>query len=366
MHPSVLLVGARGFGVVHLRNLERLRDRVRLIGLADPHGAPAEGFGSGVPAWPSLGAALDAGLDPDIVVIATPTNTHFALAERALAHGADVYLEKPPVAAMEQFTRLCEAQQRSGRAVQIGFQSFGSHALDAIAALGPATSVATWAAWSRDTAYWTRSAWAGRRTLGDAPVVDGVLTNALAHAIATSLRIAGAHRAEDVAAIELDQYRANDIDADDTSSVRITLADGRRVTAALALTAQQGESAPLIEVRTAGSSVVFAYTDDDLTHPDGRVEHTGRTDLFEQLLDHRETGAALLSPLADTGAYMAVLEAVRTAPDATRIAAEHIGRDESGASPRVFVHDVADWVERTAKAGQLFHEAGAPFAVQRD
>lgn len=354
---TVLLVGAHGFGAVHLRNLERLGSRVQLVALADPKGGPEEGFGSEVPSWPTLDSALESGIRPDIVIVATPTNTHFALAARALEAGSDVYLEKPPVAAMGQFAELLALQERTGRAIQVGFQSFGSHALSELAALGTPTSVATWASWSRATAYWNRSAWAGRRSLDGQPVVDGVLTNALSHAIATALRIAGARRREDILGVELELYRANDIEADDTSSVRVTLADGRIVAGALTL-ASADSSEPVIEVRTSSQDVSFSYTTDDLTYSDGHVVHTARDDLFEEMLDHRDLGTPLSSPLIDTGAYMEVLEAVRTAPEPIRIPAVSTTVLED----RVAVDDIVDWVERTARAGALFSEVHAPFA----
>jgi predicted dehydrogenase len=361
MTHDVLLVGTRGFGAVHLRNLERLSDRARLIAVADPAGGPAEGFASDVLAFPSLDAALDSGIHPDITVIATPTGTHFPLAMRALEAGSDVYLEKPPVATMDQFSQLLAAQERTGRAVQIGFQSFGSHALEEIAALGAPTSIATWASWTRDAAYWSRSAWAGRRTLDGVPIVDGVVTNPLAHAIATSLRIAGARRREDVQRIDLELYHANDIEADDTSSVRITLHDGRRITAALTLASPE-QKTPLIEVRTKSGDVVFAYTEDELTYADGRTERTGRTDLFEELLDHREHGVPLSSPLVETGAFMTVLEAVRTAPSPFAIPASELTVRTDGPSPLTTIDGIDDWIERTARSGALFSELDAPFA----
>lgn len=360
---DVLLVGARGFGAVHLRHLEHLGDRIRLIGLCDPSGPPDSGFGADTPCWPSLDTALASGLHPDIVIIATPTGTHFELAVAALEHGCDLYLEKPPVATMTQFTELLDLQHRTGRAIQIGFQSFGSHALAEIAALGTPTSVATWASWSRDAAYWTRSAWAGRRTIGEMAIVDGVLTNPLSHAIATALRIAGAKRREDVTQVELELYRANEIEADDTSSVRITLSDGRIVTAALTL-AGEGHAEPLIEVRTPHADITFAYTEDRLTHPDGRVSTTERTDLFEELLEHRDNGVALSSPLIESGAFMTVLEAVRTAADPTPIDPALITVREDGPSPRRVIEGIEPWMERTARSGALFSELAAPFATR--
>ncbi|MFE6735409.1 DUF6807 family protein [Microbacterium sp. NPDC057650] len=359
--PTVLLVGARGFGAVHLRNLDRLQDRVRLIGLVDPAGAPESGFGTDAPHWPSLDEAFASGIRPDIVIVATPTGTHFPLASAALEHGADLYLEKPPVATMEQFLALLDLQKRTGRVVQVGFQSMGSHALAELAELGPAASVATRGAWTRDSAYWSRSAWAGHRLLNGAPVTDGALTNALSHAIATALRIAGARRREDVASVELELLHAADIQADDTSAARITLRDGRVVSAALTL-ASSVSNAPLIEVRTLARDVVFSYTEDTLTEADGATRQTGRTDLFEELLDHRATGIPLSSALIDSGAYMEVLEAVRTAPEPVAVPAAQI--DEIGEGPQrvAAVRDVAFWVERTARSGALFSELHAPFA----
>ncbi|MFC4140141.1 MULTISPECIES: DUF6807 family protein [unclassified Microbacterium] len=359
--PTVLLVGARGFGAVHLRNLDRLQDRVRLIGLVDPAGAPESGYGADAPHWPSLDEAFASGIRPDIVIVATPTGTHFPLASAALEHGADLYLEKPPVATMEQFTALLDLQQRTGRAVQIGFQSMGSHALTELAGLGTATSVATWGAWTRDAAYWTRSAWAGHRVLNGAPVTDGVLTNALSHAIATALRIAGARRREDIARVELELLHAADIQADDTSAVRITLQDGRVISGGLTL-ASAVSSAPLIEVRTPARDVVFSYTEDTLTEADGAVRQTGRTDLFEELLDHRATGIPLSSALVDSGAYMEVLEAVRTAPDPVAIPTAQIDEVGEGQERVAAVRDAAFWVERAARSGALFSELHAPFA----
>ncbi|WP_353114651.1 Gfo/Idh/MocA family oxidoreductase [Microbacterium sp.] len=358
--PTVLLVGARGFGAVHLENLERLRERADLIGLVDPAGPPEQGYGAEAPHWPSLDDAFAAGIRPDVVIVATPTGTHFSLAASALEHGADVYLEKPPVASMEQFDELLRIQERTGRAVQIGFQSLGSHALAEIAGLGEPTAIATWGAWTRDAAYWSRSSWAGRRSLDGAPIVDGVLTNALSHAIATALRIAGARRREDVARVELELLHAADIAADDTSAARITLRDGLRIGVALTL-ASATSSPPLVHVRTTGTEIVFSYTEDLLTDDSG-VRRTGRTDLFEELLDHRERGTALTSALIDNGAYMEVLEAVRTAPDPRPIPEAQLDVSGEGASTVRAVRDASEWVERTARAGALFSEAGAPFA----
>ncbi|KQQ92671.1 hypothetical protein ASF62_12600 [Leifsonia sp. Leaf325] len=386
--PRVILVGANGFGAVHLRNLERLRDSVELVALADPHRGPADGFGSDVPLHPSLDDALRsthaAGIGADIVIVATPIGTHADLAETAMRAGADVYVEKPPVASMADFERLLRVQEETGRAVQVGFQSLGSHALDAIAAHGTVWSVAAHATWLRDRAYWSRSPWAGKRVVDGRPMIDGVATNPLAHAVATALRIAGARRREDVASVEVELYRANDIESDDTTSLRVRLASGEVVSAALTLCAAE-QHEPELSVRTDAGELTFWYTRDELAGADAApdaapdaasdavrgvaetgtaasVTH-GRTDLFENLHAHRATGEPLLSSLVDSGAYMEVLEAIRTHDEPLPIDAAFVTWQGEGDAAHPVVDDVDWWVQRTAAAGALFSEMRVPWAV---
>lgn len=354
-----LLVGAHGYGAAHLHALERLGDRVRLVGTVDPQGPPA-GRGGEQPWWPDLGAAL-AAVDADVVIVATPTGTHASLAEQALQAGADVYLEKPPAATMRQFERLLEVERASPGVVQVGFQSLGSEALARLAEFGPVQSVATWGTWVRRAAYWQRSRWAGRRELDGQPVVDGAVTNPFAHAVATALRVAGARRREDVAGIDLELWHANPIEADDTSSVRVRLADGRVVGVALTLCAEQ-DAPPVVVVRAASGEARLSYSEDLLIGPDGRSSHHPRRDLFIELLERRGSEAPLTSSLADSGAFMQVLEAVRTGADPRPLPAAAVRWVDTGPQAHPVVADVEGWVERAAREAALFSEVGAPWA----
>ena len=159
------------------------------------------------------------------MIIAAPLGAHFQLATIALTAGADVYLEKPPVASLDDFQVSSSPPAADRTVVQVGFQSLGSRALEMLTedalGIGRLVKVSAVGPWSRTVGYWTRSPWAGRRSLGGQPVVDGVATNALAHAVVTALAIVGCRRLDDVESVETDLYRANAIDSDDTSVVRI-------------------------------------------------------------------------------------------------------------------------------------------------
>src|SRR5439155_12100031 len=115
-------------------------------------------------------------------------------------------------------------------------------------------------------------------------------------------------------------YRANDIESDDTSVIRIRTAAGLPITCALTLCAVESVE-PYITLQGSEGTAVFHYTEDRLTVSSAAGErHAGysRVDLTENLLEHRRPqhptlAMPLISPLADSGAFMRVLEAIRTA-----------------------------------------------------
>jgi predicted dehydrogenase len=376
-HPGVpaarvALVGVHGFGTHHLRNLERLQGAgvVHLVAVADPN-PPAPGS---VPAttavFPGLTELLADTSGLDLIIVATPIQTHAPLGLAALATAADLYLEKPPVASLADFSRLCDAAAANGRSVQVGFQSLGSHALKAIEKLladgtiGTLQGISATGRWVRDRAYYKRSLWAGKRTIDGVDVVDGVATNPLAHAVATALRIAGARTTADIASLETELYRANQIESDDTSVIRIRTSAGLPITCALTLCATESVE-PYVTLQGSEGTAVFHYTEDRLTVETaaGRSEEVfGRDDLTENLLAHRNTRAPLISPLLDSGAFMLVLEAIRTAPLPAPLDEAHFRWVGEGDAAHAVVPGIEEALARAARQHATFSELGLPWA----
>ncbi|AQU69788.1 DUF6807 family protein [Streptomyces niveus] len=379
MSLPVVLAGARGHGRSHLRNIRRLEQSglVRLVGVCelDPL-SPAELEGFDAPEQSAdLGELLDR-TAARIAVVCTPIHTHTDLALTAAAHGVHTLLEKPTTASYPEFERLLAGLDKSGTASQIGFQSLGSHAVDAIrelvldGAIGRVRGIGAAGAWVRDEAYYRRVPWAGRRSLDGRDVVDGVLTNPLAHAVATALRLDGSDRAEDISGIELEQFRANDIEADDTSCLRLRTARSTPVTVAVTLCAERNAE-PYVVVHGTEGRITFWYKQDRV-----RVERTGRepaetvygrTDLLENLVAHLDQGAELLVPPHRTGAFMRILEAVRTGPSPAPLPADAwYGADGSdgGTGPRRIVKGVDALVARSAENLATFAELGADWAAR--
>ncbi|UZX04461.1 oxidoreductase [Arthrobacter sp. CDRTa11] len=370
--PRIALVGVHGFGERHLANLARLEGSgaLELVAVADPNPPQSGRLAESVAVFNTLDQLLAAGPVPDVVILATPIQTHAPLALAALAAGADVYVEKPPVASLAQFQSVLAAAEISGRLVQVGFQSLGSQALPAIrdaiesGTVGQVLGFSATGMWQRNKGYFKRSRWAGKRSLDGVDVVDGVATNALAHAVATALSMAGAHTIADVASVETDLYRANGTQSDDTSILRVRTAAGQTLLCALTLCAPEQQN-PSVTVHGTLGEITFLYTEDELviTTPAGeRRESFGRTDLLENLLEARKSGTPLLCALPDTGAFTSVLEAIRISPDPQEIGPEHFTWVGEGDNAHAVVHGIAGLIERAVKAQATFAELGVPWA----
>ncbi|MFE4197192.1 DUF6807 family protein [Paenarthrobacter sp. NPDC056912] len=374
----IALVGVHGFGAHHLHNLERLSGQgaIELVAVADPNPPAAGTLPQGTAVHADLDALLAGNHRPDVIIVATPIQTHAPLALSVLASSADLYLEKPPVASMNDFLQLQDAASAAGRSVQIGFQSLGSHALialeklaggestDELPGIGRLKGISATGRWVRDRAYYKRSRWAGKRSLDGVDVVDGVATNPLAHAIATALRIAGARKAEDLISVETDLYRANDIEADDTSVIRLRTVSGLPITCALTLCATESVE-PYVTLHGTEGTAVFHYTQDLVTvHTDaGEKTHVfGRDDLTENLLHHLSQGTPLLSPLDHSGAFMRVLEAIRTAVAPTLIPTENVDWVGTGEQAHAVIPHIEDILDRATRAHATFSELGLPWA----
>ncbi|OLF16308.1 DUF6807 family protein [Actinophytocola xanthii] len=372
----VVLAGARGHGRWHLDNLRRLTvaGLVELVGVCDV--APvddAELVGLGEPDQSADLPRLIERTGAEITVLVTPIHTHRELALAALHAGSHLLLEKPPAATLADFELIATAVRDTGLACQVGFQTLGSDAIPFLrkqiagGQLGRVAGIGVAGAWERPAAYFERAPWAGRRRLDGVAVTDGALTNPFAHAVATALAVAEAEQLGAVAEVDVELYRANAIESDDTSCLRLRLANGLVVTVAVTLCAPR-RTEPYLVVHGEAGRAELVYTRDEVTvTPNGAsasVSSHGRTDLLENLVDHVRADAQLLAPLARTGAFMQVLEAVRLAPDPRPIPVGHqeLRRDARRRVVGRVLPGIEELTARSARALALYSELDVPWA----
>lgn len=116
------LIGIGKFGKNYLRILQNMPD-VELVALA----AASENSLAEIAVSDGVKKTINTeevfnDSNIDAVVIATPTETHFALAVAALNRGKHVLLEKPMTATLEEAEELAKIAEMSGKILMIGHQ----------------------------------------------------------------------------------------------------------------------------------------------------------------------------------------------------------------------------------------------------
>jgi UDP-N-acetylglucosamine 3-dehydrogenase len=87
--------------------------KLSLCGICDPNPEKFRGFAADIPSftdWRQLLAAVK----PDLAIIASPTQTHFALAQCALEAGVHILVEKPLVTSVAEFNTLNQLAAQNG------------------------------------------------------------------------------------------------------------------------------------------------------------------------------------------------------------------------------------------------------------
>lgn len=368
MGVKVVLAGAHGHGQHHLRHLRHLAGTglVELAGICDVRPVEIEDL---APLQSADLGALIGKTGAEITIVCTPIHTHADLAITALRAGSHVLLEKPPAASPEAHERIAAVVAETGLACQVGFQSLGSAAIPALreliasGALGRVRGIGGAGAWERPSSYFTRASWSGRRRLNGVDVVDGALTNPFAHAVATALALVDGP----IETVETELYHAHPIEADDTSCLRVRMADGLVITIAVTLCAT-GRHEPYLVVHGDAGRATLTYTLDELRveRADGSVETTvhSRADLLENLVAHIRSGEELLVPLSRTETFTRVLDAVRLAPEPLPVPERYqiVERDAGGEVTHRFLPGIADLTARSAEELALYSELDVPWS----
>lgn len=115
----ICLIGAGHMGRIHAQKLAQMRD-IRFVGVVDSDMKQAQETARkhGVPGYERLAPILEDGLDGAIV--ASPTETHFPLAQALLENGSHVFLEKPIAATPAQAEQLVALARKKNLVLQVG------------------------------------------------------------------------------------------------------------------------------------------------------------------------------------------------------------------------------------------------------
>ncbi len=240
--PRVALIGVSGYGRIHLQLAREGRERGELDIVAAAVINPAEEEAN-VAELSAHGCAIYSDYREmlarhagriDLCLIPTGIHLHARMTVDALRAGANVLVEKPLAASMDEVRAIQSAERESGRFVAVGFQDYydaGTAWLQErlrAGAIGEIRSVRFLGIWPRPRSYFSRNNWAGRLRVGDDPVLDSPLNNAFGHFVMLSLLFAGVDETS-IHAESVELFRAHAIESFDTGVVTLRTAGGVRL-----------------------------------------------------------------------------------------------------------------------------------------
>jgi len=241
---KVGLVGIGGFGSNHLKQIRNFCDngRVLLEAVCDKNIDVYEknlvelNFNN-IRKYVDYEAFLGSEKGLDLVIICTPIPMHMSMSCLAMEAGYNVLLEKPPAVTIQDIDKIIATKVKTGKMCFVGFQmtscksfvSFKESLQSDI--IGGILKIAGTGTWCRDHGYFTRAPWVGKILYNGNYVLDGTVNNPLAHVLNNCLILAGSKATKDASPqwVQSELYKANDIESEDTSCLRVMTQGGTEV-----------------------------------------------------------------------------------------------------------------------------------------
>lgn len=170
----------------------------------------------------------------DLVLIPTAIHWHKEMTIAALASGANVLVEKPICATIQDVDELIRQKNHLKRLVAVGFQDMYMRQNAVVkqkllaGEIGHVRSIRGHAIWPRPHSYYLRNDWAGRLQTQNRWVLDSPINNACAHYVMLMLYFAGSEltRCATPRDVRSELYRAYPIESFDTGFVKVSTAEG--------------------------------------------------------------------------------------------------------------------------------------------
>jgi len=330
---------------------------------------------NGILVFKSVPEFLQSGLF-EVVVNPTPIHLHAHFTKTCLAAGFPVWLEKPPVATVQEWEDLRVHAKKSNLRVAVCFNSLFSKLTQDLKTdlvsgrFGEVRQVKSIGAWSRSNAYFTRNNWAGRLRVDDTWVLDGDINNPFAHVLCNSLYFAspGRHSLAEPATIEAELYRCNPIESEDTSCLRIETETGVEILNYLTL-ATNALIDPRTVVETEKAQITFHnFNQVRIKFHDGSIEEResyceDRIQMIQHLCRAFRTGEDYLSNLGMMRPFtLAVNGAFESAGTVKSIPDRFIKSDGANGAQQLSIENIETIMEDSFNSNSLYSELGVPWA----
>lgn len=333
----------------------------------------------GIEVFQTIDELLDYGKF-EVVLNPTPIHLHVSTTKQCLAAGFPVWLEKPPVATVQELDELQSIAELAGLDIPVCFNSLFSHLIQNLkkelveGRFGRVRQIKGIGAWIRTTGYFSRNSWAGCLKKGDDWILDGDVNNPFAHVLCNNLFFAGTeqHALAKPVTVQAELYRCNKIESEDTSCLRIMTDNGVEILDYLTLSTEQ-EIPPLTIIETEKARItVKDFQDLKIEFYDGTTEEhesyqENRIEMIHHLCRVFRTGEPYISTLAMMRPFsVAVNGAFDSARTISTIPGDFIKLSEVNGVKHFSIQGIEKVMQDAFEANALYSEIGVPWAVKSE
>jgi predicted dehydrogenase len=382
---KLALVGIGGMGDTHLSLLRRMEDegRVKFEAVCDKfldrYSANLRRYCfDSVRRYEDFDGLLHAGKGLDLIVICTPIHLHKSMACRALSAGYNILLEKPPAVTIQDIDEMIAVEEKSSGFCVVAFQHTAEQSFvyfkDQLTQgkIGRIQSISGQGIWRRSREYFNRTPWAGKLKVDGNYVLDGTVNNPFAHLLNNCLLLAGLNGSNEPDWVRAELYRANEIESEDTSCIKI-MTKGKTEISFAATIAALDEETPFIRVDGSDGTAFWNY--------DGEIRFYNKNcaEPFETLTIKSDAEADMYHNVLNfisgkTDSVCCALKTTRSFVLCSNLAFEssclthkidkkYLLKIGVGDTETTAVKDINKIINRAAKGNQLFSECNTEWSV---
>lgn len=369
------LIGVGGFGYCHLLSFRKLAEeqKVQLVAACDVNPKYRnETEQNNIVFYEKYTDMLENHPELDYVTISTPIHTHVEIAGKCLEKGFHILLEKPPAILPEEWRHLKALQEKSQKACALNYTMTADPAyLDLYSLiqnnkLGKIEKIIGFGLYRRFQSYFS-SPWIGNLWHQNYLLRDGTINNSLSHLLNNMIQLGKANEDTAIHSVQAELYHANAITGDDTSCIRIHLANGTILLFYATLCHSVQEPARIEVFGTKGNAVWHypCHLTGSVTEAKFYPHMDNQTDLIhENLYLHLTQKRPLFSSLdscKDT--VLAADAAFRSASNIAEIPLKYTKKHGESGETGIALTNINHFFDIAAKNNALLSEIDCPWAI---
>ncbi|MFA7229652.1 MAG: Gfo/Idh/MocA family oxidoreductase [Victivallaceae bacterium] len=312
----------------------------------------------------------------DVCFIPTGINLHAPMAIAAMRSGANVMIEKPAAATIQDILEMQKVERETGKFVAVGYQHIYQPEIAKIkktilnGEIGQVKSIKCFGLWPRSESYYSRNRWAGKIKNGSDWILDSPFNNALAHSVNLLCYLAGQtfETSCQIVSVQAGLFRANpQIENADTACIRAVT--GNKINLLFLVThCSQKHYGPDMIIEGSAGKIRWNYQTTIIERESGseKIDNTTnemRKNIMNAILGRVHDKKTFICDLNIAMAQTLFCNGAHESSPVIPVPEQDVTELEDSIGKRFVIKQIDDIMEKCFNEGRLFSTEDYPWAL---